>query len=207
MSEEVRVRQGGRRTAPALAGLGVAALLMGAATFDAGSAPLGPVPEPPAVPGPQAPAMERARPVSLGIPALELHTRRLTDLGLTGGGRLEAPGPWQAVGWYTAGPAPGEEGAAVLAGHVDSRSGPAVFFGLELLEPGHRIRIGRADGTTARFAVERVEQYAKDDFPARRVYGPTGGSAELRLITCGGAFDSRTGHYRANTVVYARLIG
>ncbi|MDT0305006.1 class F sortase [Streptomonospora wellingtoniae] len=194
-------------SARALAALGVAALLIGAVTLDTEAGLPGPVPEPPPSAGRHGPPMDRAKPVSLAVPALELHTRSLVRLGLTDTDRLEAPGPWQAVGWWSGGAAPGEKGAAVLAGHVDSRTGPAVFFGLDRLERGHRIRVGRADGTTARFAVERVSLHAKDDFPTRRVYEAEPGRAELRLITCGGAFDAASGRYTANTVVYARLVG
>ncbi|KIH96388.1 hypothetical protein LP52_25330 [Streptomonospora alba] len=202
--------------------MSAAALLMGAATLDTGAATLDtgaaapdtntgaglpePVPDPSASAARPVPAMDRAYPVALTVPALDLHTAEFVRLGLTDAGRLAAPGPWEAVGWWSGGPTPGEEGAAVLAGHVDSREGPAVFFGLEELERGHRIRVDRADGSTAHFAVERVAQHAKDDFPTRRVYGGTSGRAELRLITCGGAFDTASGHYTANTVVYARLI-
>ena len=39
-----------------------------------------------------------------------------------------------------------------------------------------------------RFTVTRVARYPKDAFPTAEVYGPTA-DAELRLITCGGAFD------------------
>ncbi|GAA4889092.1 class F sortase [Streptomonospora salina] len=210
----------GRRLVGHLAGMSAAALLMGAATLDTGAATLdtgaatpdtgaGPA-EPAPDPSPSAaravPVMDPAPPVALSVPALDLHTAEFVRLGLTDTGRLAAPGPWEAVGWWSGGPTPGEEGAAVLAGHVDSREGPAVFFGLEELERGHRIRVDRADGSTARFAVERVAQHAKDDFPTRRVYGATSGEAELRLITCGGAFDTASGHYTANTVVYARFL-
>ncbi|WP_184639505.1 class F sortase [Streptomonospora salina] len=185
--------------------MGVAGLLMGGATLEPGAGPTA-VPEPPPMLEYASP-MAPARPVSLEIPALGLDTSRFVRLGLTDGGQLAAPGPWQAVGWWSGGPAPGQMGAAVLAGHVDSRTGPAVFFGLESLQRGHRIRVGRADGTTADFAVERVESHAKNDFPTQRVYAPSRERAELRLITCGGAFDTTTGHYTANIVVYARLIG
>ncbi len=66
--------------------------------------------------------------------------------------------------------------------------------------------VGRADGTTARFVVDRVERYPKDAFPTVAVYGDTTQRAELRLITCGGAFDTATGHYVDNVVAYAHLV-
>lgn len=95
--------------------------------------------------------------------------------------------------------------AAVLADHVDSRAGgPAVFFRLGELTVGDEVLIGRADGSTAVFAVERVARYPKDAFPTLEVYGDTDHAA-LRLITCGGAFDRATGHYVDNVVAFARL--
>ena len=93
-------------------------------------------------------------------------------------------------------------GPAVLAGHVDSTAGPAVFWRLRDLAPGDEVLVDRADGTTARFTVTRVERHPKDAFPTDEVYGPTTG-AELRLITCGGEFDRAARSYRDNVVVFA----
>jgi sortase (surface protein transpeptidase) len=90
----------------------------------------------------------------------------------------------------------------VIAGHIDSRSGPGVFFALSRLRPGDRIYVRRTDGTLARFRVTAVRSYAKQHFPTLAVYGPVP-DAELRLITCGGAFDPALGSYLSNIVVYA----
>ena len=65
--------------------------------------------------------------------------------------------------------------------------------------------VSRADGTMAVFSVTKVQTYPKDAFPTSAVYGPTP-DAELRLITCGGAFDSASGHYLNNVVAYATLV-
>lgn len=98
-------------------------------------------------------------------------------------------------------------GPSVIEGHVDSASGGAsVFFRIGALVPGTKIRVARADGSSAVFAVDAVRRYPKDDFPTALVYGNTDHAA-LRLITCGGTFDRRTGHYRSNVVVFARLVG
>jgi sortase (surface protein transpeptidase) len=95
----------------------------------------------------------------------------------------------------------------VLAGHVDSAvTGPAVFFRLADVRPGDEVRIGRDDGTTAVFTVDRVAQYPKDRFPTAEIYGNTDHAA-LRLITCGGSFDPSARSYRDNIVVFARLTG
>jgi hypothetical protein len=145
-----------------------------------------------------------ARPVYLSIPAIGVHTR-LIRLGLTAQGTLQVPVSTSVAGWYTAGPRPGQPGPAVIAGHIDSRLGPGVFFRLRLLRPGDRVYIRRADGTLAVFGVYAEQSYAKDRFPTQRVYGPAPG-AELRLITCGGTFDAATGSYLSNIVVYAAQI-
>ena len=140
-------------------------------------------------------------PVALTIPAIGVQTS-LIRLGLTAAGALAVPPSTSVAGWYTGGPRPGAIGPAVIAGHIDSRAGPGVFFHLSQLRPGDHVYVRRADGTLAVFRVTAVRSYAKDRFPTLAVYGPTPDS-ELRLITCGGAFDPRLGSYLSNTVVYA----
>ncbi|WNE96816.1 class F sortase [Streptomyces luomodiensis] len=113
-----------------------------------------------------------------------------------------------AVGWYRAGPEPGSPGTALLVGHVDTKSKPAVFHGLGDLKRGERVRVARSDGTTAEFTVEDVEVVPAKRFDARRVYGSRSHDrAELRLITCGGKFNRSTKTYSANVVVSAYLTG
>jgi sortase (surface protein transpeptidase) len=99
---------------------------------------------------------------------------------------------------------PGEPGPSVIAGHVDSKTGPAVFYRLRELEPGATIEVERTDGSVAVFTINAKEQFDKDAFPTDRVYGPTD-SSELRVITCGGTFDQNTGHYNDNVIVFAEL--
>ncbi|GAA0727723.1 class F sortase [Dactylosporangium roseum] len=122
-------------------------------------------------------------------------------------GMLEAPSLQSPknVGWYRRGPTPGEIGNSVLVGHVDTAaSGPAVFYDLGRLKPGDLVTVAREDGSTVVFRVDSVRMFAKADFPADLVYGPAD-HAQLRLVTCGGAFDRRRGVYLANTVVTATL--
>lgn len=151
------------------------------------------------------PILPASPPVSLDIASIGVHAKRLVDLGYTPDGALEVPKDFDLPGWFTPGPTPGQFGPAVIAGHVDSKAGPAVFYRLGALRPGARVQVGRADGSTATFVVDRVERYPKDQFPTAKVYGNTTNRAELRLITCGGSFDSRTGHYLDNVVAYAHL--
>ncbi|MEV0068468.1 class F sortase [Amycolatopsis sp. NPDC050768] len=151
--------------------------------------------------GPLPPAAS-VSPVRLTIPAIGVDVRGLVPLVLGPAHELQAPESFDDIGWYAAGPAPGDPGPAVIAAHVDSRSGPAPFFRLRELQPGDEVRVERSDGGAARFVVDAVQRYPKDAFPTDAVYGPAPGAA-LRLITCGGAFDAAARSYRDNVVVYA----
>jgi hypothetical protein len=140
-------------------------------------------------------------PVRLHIPKIDVASS-LDRLGRAPDGTVEVPSRWGVAGWYAPGPRPGDPGSAVILGHVDSRSGPAVFYRLHRLRPGDQIDITRADRSTVRFVVQRTEQYDKLRFPTDEVYYPTLTST-LRLVTCGGQFDYHTGHYRSNIIVFA----
>ena len=142
----------------------------------------------------------------IDIPRIKVHSR-VTDLGLEPNGTIELPPltPRGPVGWYRYLATPGEIGPAVMLGHVDTRTGPAVFYRLAELRPGDRVSVTRADGSVARFTIRAVTQVSKSKFPTDRVYGPTR-SAELRLITCGGRYDHRRGEYLANVIAYATLV-
>jgi sortase (surface protein transpeptidase) len=142
-------------------------------------------------------------PVRLEIPRIGVSTG-LQQLGRAGDGTVEVPSEWGVAGWYAGGTRPGDPGSAVILGHVDSKSGPAVFYRLRELRPGDRVEVVRAGGSRARFTVERVEQFDKQRFPTDDVYYPTL-TPRLRLVTCGGAFDPTTGHYRSNVIAFASL--
>jgi len=144
------------------------------------------------------------RPVELTIPAIGVHTV-LEELGRTPQGALQVPDSTTIAGWYTGSPRPGEIGSSIIAGHIDSTSGPGVFFRLRLLRPGELIYVRRADTALVVFRVTAEHMYPKNGFPTERVYGPVP-DAELRLITCGGVFDSTTLSYLQNVVVYATQV-
>jgi hypothetical protein len=146
-------------------------------------------------------AQRAARPVRLEIPAIGV-SARIVRLGLNPDRTLEVPSDFADTGWWSGGPRPGEPGPAVIAGHVDSKTGPAVFFRIREVRRGDAIVVDRRDGSRARFTVLGSEQYPKARFATARVYGRTPGPT-LRLITCSGTFDQATGHYLDNTVVYA----
>lgn len=158
----------------------------------------------PSAPGSVQPLRPSA-PTRLEIPTIGV-TTSLMPLGLNPDHSLQVPplSRAQEAGWYRYGPTPGSKGAAVIAGHVDTTRGPAVFFRLGKLRPGDVIKVHRQDGTTAEFRVDSAEAVSKNDFPTQKVYGRVGYPA-LRLITCGGSFDRGSGHYTDNIIVYAHL--
>jgi len=152
-------------------------------------------------------SLRRSVPVSVYIPAIGV-TSDLLHLGVDAAGAIEVPSLYteaSEAAWYKYSVTPGQIGASVIEGHVDSYAGPAVFFRLGALRPGDRVDVTLADRVTAVFRVTGVRQYLKSRFPAKVIYGATAYSS-LRLITCGGAFNYTTGHYLSSTVVYASLI-
>jgi len=144
------------------------------------------------------PVVPRAAVTSLEIPRVGV-SARLVPLRLTRGA-LGGPEQPHDAGWYAESPLPGDRGAAILVGHVDSRSGPAAFYRLAHLRPGDLVIVRRTDGRV-RFRVEDIARYPRTRVPLQAVYGPTPDRA-LRLITCDGPYRRSTG-YRDNVVVYA----
>ena len=172
------------------------------------SASLERAPAPASRPPTTGPVLATSAPTLLEIPSIRVRSQ-LLRLGIAADGTLEVPprGPtYDQAGWYRYSPTPGALGPAVIAGHVDSAAnGPSVFFRLGDLKPGDTVLVTRADGSVAVFAVDSVLRIHKARFPSELVYGDTDHAA-LRLITCGGNFDSASGHYVDNTVVLASLV-
>ncbi|AKN69647.1 sortase [Streptomyces sp. PBH53] len=162
----------------------------------------GPLPRP-------ATPLADAVPQRVDIPGLGVQAP-VVARGLDARGAVDPP-PYDqpgVVGWYRAGPKPGATGPALLVGHVDTETRPAVFYRLSTLKAGEAVRVFRADGKVAEFTVDDVRVLPRDGFDARQAYGPREpGRAELRLITCGGSFDRASGSYTANVVVSAYLTG
>jgi hypothetical protein len=146
-------------------------------------------------------AAEVPEPVRIRIPSLGVDSP-LERLGRSRGGTVEVPAHWGRAGWYRNGPSPGERGAAVILGHVDSPTGPAVFAGVAGLRAGARVLVARADGSSVAFRVTRVEEHRRSRFPVEAVYWPTL-RPELRLVTCGGRYDRARGGYQSNVIVFA----
>jgi LPXTG-site transpeptidase (sortase) family protein len=187
----------------AAAGLAWASHTGRPATPPTGTPPLVPVPQGKWAAAPSPTATSVPRPTALEIPAIGVKTR-LIRLGLTAAGTLQVPSTTTVAGWYTGSPRPGETGAAVIAGHIDSYAGPGVFYRLKDLKRGDLVYVQRGRGTLAVFKVTAVRMFPKSRFPRAAVYGPVP-DAELRLITCGGTFDPATGHYLSNVIVFASL--
>ena len=120
--------------------------------------------------------------------------------------QVQVPTTTTVVGWYKYGPTPGQLGSSVLLGHVDSYTGPGVFFNLKELKPGDLVNVTLSNGVVTHFRVKIVIQYAKTDFPDQLVYG-NHDSRELQLVTCGGVFNHATGSYESNIVVFTKFVG
>ena len=163
------------------------------------------------VPAPTVPAraavvaVRDTTPVRVRIPGIGVDSA-LEPLEIGSNARLDAPRNPDRAGWWTGGADPGRPGAAVLVGHVDSRTGPAVFYRLSELRPGDRVDVLRADGTRAAFTVKALRSYAKESFPTDAVYGATADPV-LRLLTCDGRYDRRRHSYPDNLVVFAEPAG
>jgi sortase (surface protein transpeptidase) len=168
-----------------------------------GRPPLVPIPAGHWAAAPPAKSATVPLPTALAIPSIGVRTR-LIRLGTTPSGELQVPASTAVAGWYTGSPRPGATGSAVIVGHIDSVTGPGVFLRLRELRPGDLIYVRRGHASLAVFKVTAVTTVLKSRFPTDAVYGPVP-DAQLRLITCGGAFDQADGHYLSNVVVFAVL--
>ncbi len=148
--------------------------------------------------------LPQTKPVSLSIPSQQI-SASIVPVGLLPDGTLEVPHDENAVGWYAYSPVPGSPGPSVMTGHLDSTTGPAVFWHLNRIRTGDTIMVTSSDGATAQFTVDAVETYRQDNFPTQSVYGTTG-VPSLRLITCAGTYLRSRAQYSDNLVVYASLV-
>jgi hypothetical protein len=149
-------------------------------------------------------AVQVAAPVAVTAAAVDIHAP-LVAVGKEPDGAMSVP-DFGTAGWYDGSVRPGAPGSAVLAGHVDSYTGPDVFFGLERLRPGDEILVHHADGATSAFVVRSLETTPKDELPVERIFDSPD-RPELRLITCGGSFDRAARSYELNVTAYADFAG
>lgn len=190
----------------------VAVLVLGAVLVGCSSAE----PAPPPSAAPESPAAAPAaslpapqpRPVRVEVAAVGIAGEVMLDgLGLDStGGHAEPPVEQpQLASWYNRGPRPGEQGPAVVLGHVNGGGRPGIFARLHEVRPGGRVAVVREDQSRIEFEAYRVQTVDKEDFPTNDVYGDVSGS-EIRLITCGGELDRANHRYLSNVIVYARLV-
>ncbi|WP_436278262.1 class F sortase [Micromonospora gifhornensis] len=143
------------------------------------------------------------RPVSLTVAAVDI-SAAVKPVGDAPDGTIDVPplSRHEETGWYDRGPVPGEPGPAVIVGHVDTKTGPSVFYDLHKLRVGDTIEVKREDGSVAVFTVNSVERFPKDELPADRIYGHDG-PPSLRLITCGGQWVGGPTGYADNVIAFA----
>jgi hypothetical protein len=151
------------------------------------------------------PVPRAGQPVRLKIPKIKVDAA-IEYVGLAADGAMDVPKNYNNTAWYEPGPRPGDQGNAVIDGHVDSKTNKAVFWDLPKLQPGDEIFVVGDDGVERRFVVVDVESYKRADAPLDRIFGPTT-DRHLNLITCDSTstFDRTKGEYAANVVVYAEL--
>lgn len=167
--------------------------------------PSPPLPRPAISQPPQPSASEApAAPVSIEIPAINVSTR-VVPVGQDSEGRMDVPKEINDVAWYRLGPAPGQSGSAVLAGHVDWYTGPAIFFHLKDLKIGDDIYAKDSSGQSWHFKVTQIAEYPDDSFPADAVFNDPAPTPSLNLITCTGKFDRATSNYSKRLVVFSEL--
>ncbi|MEO8970430.1 MAG: class F sortase [Ktedonobacteraceae bacterium] len=148
-----------------------------------------------------------ADPVQLVIPSIGVNAT-VETVGILNNGDLATPtrSPWTDVGWFVSGTQPGEQGSAVIDGHLDRPGGyPAVFWNLRYMHTGERIMVISASGKTLNFSVTRVAFYAPQAAPIQAIFGNSGGTY-LNLITCAGDWIPSEHQTTLRLVVYTTLV-
>ncbi|MFA6039455.1 MAG: class F sortase [Candidatus Peribacteraceae bacterium] len=142
-------------------------------------------------------------PARLTVPRLGINAP-IETVGLTEEKVMASPSSPSAVSWYRFGAQPGEPGSAVIAGHLDSATGPAVFWRLKQLRAGDSMFVTDSNGGKKKFLVTGSERVEGTQAPLQRIFGDTG-TRRLNLITCGGIWDTELRQYRERLVVYTEL--
>lgn len=143
-------------------------------------------------------------PESMSIPAIGIDAP-VQHLGTTETGEMAVPDKIDEVSWFSPGYKPGQNGRAVVAGHVDGIDGPAIFWDLSKLEPGDEI-IVEGEGRKLIFKVHTMESVPLDEADIPKIFGYTS-SPELVLITCSGTYDFDRGTREERLVIYASYAG
>lgn len=149
----------------------------------------------------------KVQPIRLLIPSIQVNAT-IEALSILPSGELAAPvqSPWENVGWYDAGPRPGERGSAVIDGHLDRPGGyPAVFWNLRFLHAGDKVMVSTSTGKTLNFSVLRIAYYTPQAAPIQEIFGDTSGTY-LNLITCAGDWIPSQHQTTLRLVVYTSLL-
>ncbi|GGF22216.1 hypothetical protein GCM10010954_21310 [Halobacillus andaensis] len=146
---------------------------------------------------------EGITPTHIKIPSIDVDAP-IEQVGILDNGQMGVPENIDNVGWFEPGTKPGDPGNSVLAGHVDSKSGPAVFFYLDQLEEGDEIIVSNDNGDERTYTVQHMESYPYADAPIQDIFGPSD-EKKLNLITCTGTFNRDQGTHEERLVVYTEL--
>ncbi|MDW0110644.1 class F sortase [Sporosarcina aquimarina] len=142
-------------------------------------------------------------PVTLEIPAIDVKTK-IENVGELANGQMGVPEGVDNVGWFEPGTLPGNQGSAVMAGHIDSLTGPAVFYKLDKLKKDDEIIVQDKDGKSLTFVVTKTKTYPRKEAPVEEIFGFSYGS-RLNLITCTGEFNRKAKTHEERLVVYTEL--
>ena len=130
---------------------------------------------------------------------------KISTVGLTKEGNMEAPGNIYDVGLYKYGAKLGQNGTAVLAGHLDGAIGEkGVFYSLDKLKAGDIIKINRNNAAPLTYKVTKSKVYKSTDKPTEVFKSASG--ANLNLITCTGSWDKNKSQYDERLVVFTTLV-
>ena len=146
-------------------------------------------------------------PSYLVIPSINVDAP-VMDVGLaaSGDGDLAVPPDATHVAWYKYGPKPGDEGAAVIDGHLDTvDTAQAVFYNLDELAPGDDIEIKTGTGETLTFKVTGTASVPYDA-PTDSIFHTSSTVPQLNLITCTGDWVPSKKLYNERFVVYSELV-
>lgn len=142
-------------------------------------------------------------PASVEIPSINVNAT-IEQVGILDNGQMGVPEDINNVGWFEPGVKPGSRGSAVLAGHVDSKTGPAIFFDLKKVKQGDEIIVKDQNGTALTFIVKKQESYGRSSAPIDEIFQTSEGQ-NLNLITCSGTFVRSAGTHEERLVVFAEL--
>ncbi|MFC5402814.1 class F sortase [Cohnella soli] len=142
-------------------------------------------------------------PDTIWIPSVQIKSK-VEPVGVLDNGQMDVPKSPEIVG-VLASVKPGQPGNAIIAGHVDNYTGPAIFYGLKRLKPGHPIVLSNTSGQYLVFSVVSVETFDTAKAPVERIFGKTD-EARLNLITCTGKFDRKKKEHLKRLVVFTRLM-